>query len=94
MQRDIHQAAVSLRPDIGQARDRLRIQHSVADDAKPAGAFGDEYAAIRKKREAPGMLQSFGYDEEPNLVLLGSVEHERSSAQGGHWQTHRLLALG
>jgi hypothetical protein len=40
------------------------------------------------------MLQSFGYDEEPNLVLLGSVEHERSSAQGGHWQTHRLLALG
>ena len=40
------------------------------------------------------MLQSSGHDGNSNLVLLGGVEHERSSAQGRHWQTDRFLAWG
>ena len=53
-------------------------------DAEAAGTLCDEYAAIREKREAPGVFQPFGHDGQSNFVLLGSVEHERSSAQGRH----------
>jgi len=82
MEHDIHQPAESKRLRFRHAGDRLRVEHAVADDPELAGAqLGDEHAAIREKREAPGLGEVPGDHHDADLVLLGGVEHERAVAE-------------
>ena len=82
VEHDIHQPAEPKRLRLRHAGDRLRVEHAVADDPKLAGAqLGDEHAAIREEREAPGLGELLGHDHDADLVLLGGVEHERAVAE-------------
>ena len=86
MQRDVHEAAVAVGPHTRHAGNRRRIEYAVADDAEPAGPFGDQHAAVREKRDAPWMRQPSGHDADADLVLFGRIEHERSRTERRHGQ--------
>ena len=74
------------------ACDRLRIQHTVANDAQTAGALGHQHAAVRKKGRAEGVFERPGNDDNPNALALGRVELHRLVREllareplGRHW---------
>ena len=81
MEGDIHQTAVAVGPDRRHARNRLRVEHAVANDTEPAGPLGDQHAAVGKERDGPRMRESPGHDADADLVLLGGVEHPGSRAR-------------
>ena len=64
--------ALPVRRDHGQARDRLRVELAVRNDAQPAGPLRDQHSPIRKKRDRPGMLEPLHDIHDPEAVLLGA----------------------
>ena len=56
--RDVEEAALAAGEDLGQAGHRLGELPVGGDDAEPAGPLGDQVAAVRQEREAPGMLEA------------------------------------
>ena len=81
MERDVHEAAVAVRPHAGHAGDRRRIEDAVADDADPAGPFGDQHAPVRQEGDGPRVRETPGDDAHADLVLFGGIEHKRPRAQ-------------
>ena len=53
----------------------------LADQAKPAGALGDEHVAVRQPRHAPRVRQLARDDRDANLVLFGRVEDDGPGGQ-------------
>ena len=94
MQRDIHQAAVSVRSRLRHTTDRFRVQHPIAHDANPARPLSDKHAPIRKKYQAPGVHKPFGHHCDSNLMLLRRIKHEWAGAQRRHRDADGLLGLG
>ena len=81
MQRNVHEAAVAVGPDRRQAGDGQWVQHSVPNEAKATGAFGDQHAAVGKERDRPRMREPLRHDADANLVLLGRVDDPRPVTQ-------------
>ena len=82
MERDVEQPGESAHVHRRQAGDRRRIEHAVADDAKPAGPLGDEHVAVRQPRHAPRMRQlAASTIDDADLVLFGGVEDDRAGRQ-------------
>ena len=71
MDLDVEHAAVLLLPDLRQAFHSLRQQAALLDDAQPAGAFGDEQAAVGEKREPPRRLDPPHDDLDLERLLFG-----------------------
>ena len=76
MQGDVHQTGQLLRKHLGHARYRVRLEYTVLDQTKTAGALADEHRSIGQEREAPWVRQSFRDNHDTYLVLLRSVERE------------------
>jgi hypothetical protein len=93
MDGDVHETAVPVRPDGRNAGNGPRIEHAVANDAEPTRPLGDQHASIGQERDGPWMRESPGDDADPDLVLLGSVEHPWSRAQRRHGYAESLLLL-
>ena len=81
MQRNIHEAAVAVGPDLRQAGDGPWVQHSVSNDAQATAALGDQHVAIGKERDGPGMREAFGHDADAHSVLLGRIDDPGSLTQ-------------
>ena len=58
--RDVEEAALALAEDLGGAGDGVGERAVGCDDAQPAGALGDEVAAVGQERDAPGVLEAVG----------------------------------
>ena len=84
MERDIHQAAVAVRSHARHAGDRRRVEHAVADQADPAGPFGDQHAPIREEGDTPRVRETPGDDAHADFVLFGRVDHKRPWTQWRH----------
>jgi hypothetical protein len=67
MQGDVEESDEEVRPHLWDSSDRLRIEHTVADDPKPTGALGDEHVAIGKKGDAPRMRKTSRDNRHTNL---------------------------
>jgi hypothetical protein len=94
MERNVHEAAVAVRPHAWQTSDGCRIERAVADDPEPSGPLGDQHAPIGKKGDGPRMRQTLGNDGQADFVLFGCVEHERPCAQGRYRYAYpRLLGV-
>ena len=57
MDLDVEQPAVLLLPDPGQPAHRASQELTVLDDAESAGTFGNQQAAVGKKRQPPRRLE-------------------------------------
>src|SRR6266571_1990459 len=77
IQREVHQTPQALRLPRKYARDRIRIEHAVTYDAQASRTLRNEDATVRKKRHAPGLVESFSHDQT-DLMLNASVENNRS----------------
>ncbi len=71
VQGDVHQAAQAPRQQLGQAGDRVGIQHAVADDAQAPVPLGDEHVPVRQEGHAPGMVQALGDHRDVDRLLVG-----------------------
>src|SRR5512134_3759372 len=82
MDRDIHQAALAVGGDAGQAGYGLRIELPVpADDPQPARTLRDEHAAIGQERKPPRMLEPLDQPDDTKRVLVGG-DRLRASGRG------------
>ena len=71
MQRDIEKTGKHPREHTRRSGDRSGIELSVANDAQPALALGDQHAAVRQEREAPWMRQSRRHGDDADRKLRG-----------------------
>ena len=74
MHGDVHQAfELSPERDLGDARDRGRVEHAVADPPQRAQALGDQDAAVREEGEAPRIGQPVRDHRYADPLALGGV---------------------
>src|SRR3970282_855927 len=72
MERDIHQPALAVDGDLGQAGNGLKIAPAgPPDDAEPPRPFGDEHPAVGQEGEAPRVLETLDYLHDAKGMLLG-----------------------
>src|SRR5262245_33922637 len=90
MKSDIHQPACAAGLHLWDARYRLRIEHPITNDPQASGTFRHKHTAVRKKREAPRMRQTFTDDGDANASrALIRVVSPRPIAQ--RYNRHLLL---
>src|SRR5690606_20812581 len=76
--RDGHQPAPASGIDLGQAADRLRLEHAVANDPKARGApLGNEQAAVRQECEVPRPLEPLHWGHADRSLLRGLDDERR-----------------
>ena len=85
MHGDVHQALELPREgDLGDARDRGRVEHAAADPPQRAQALGDQHAPVRQEREPPRVGQPGRDDGYADPLALGCVVDHRFLGQR-HW---------
>src|SRR4030043_156852 len=80
MEGHIEQSALALVADPGDTGHRSRAHRVVLDDAKPAGSFRNEEAAIRHGNDGPWTLKPFKdhFDLVPSFAQFHDRNHRRS----------------
>src|SRR4029450_1503980 len=68
---DLEQSALTGRPDLRNAADRLRIEHALANDPQPSRSLSDEHVSVWQEREAPGILEPAHDRHDPELRADG-----------------------
>jgi len=80
VQRDVHQAAETNCPYLGQTGDRRGIEHAFANYAQPSAALRYQHVAAGNKCESPGMIEPFRHNGDADVGLFG-FEIPRTLAQ-------------
>ena len=77
MQHDVHQPGAPLWPDRRRSTYGLRVQHAVANDAKPPFPLSDQKASVGQKRQAPRIHQAASNRHHADPHDLGGVVLDR-----------------
>ena len=80
VQGDVHQTKPPLSEHRRNARNLLRIEHTIADDSQPSWAFCDEDIAVREEGERPRAEHAFHRND--TVAGIAGLEHLRPVGQG------------
>ena len=80
MERDVEQATLAPRHDLGDTGDRSREKLAFPDDSKPPGPLGDQHVATGKEGDGPRIHQSIDDRNDPEIVA-GYARVHRSFKQ-------------
>jgi hypothetical protein len=82
MERNFKKSAKRRHANLRDPRNRLRIQNSIANDAKPARSFGNKHVAIREERKTPRVGKPGRNGADANALHRG-IERLRELRQRG-----------